>query len=323
MPAVLQNNNQIRALEKQVSELVNVDDAVFGASTLHLFFDFFGLIAQQPLDIYLDSLSYPIARWGVERAQGKGAQVHLYPHHDAGALKRQIIAKRKKKSLPVIVTDGFCTVCGKPAPVPAYLDLAEKFGGLLVIDDTQALGVLGHGPANKKPFGKGGGGSLCWHDLSSSHVVLISSLAKGFGVPIAVMASNRHMVKNFREGAETRVYCSPPSAVDLCATSHALTTNALHGDKLRARLYRLIKIFHSCVDQAGIEYEPTCFPVQTFNFSRKRAHAAYQQLEQCNLRAVLNASHDPKKWLISFVLTARHTPGQIRKAVQRLANSIG
>ena len=41
------------------------------------------------------------------------------------------------------MTDGFCPGCGRAAPLREYLESARAQRGLLVLDDTQAIGVLG------------------------------------------------------------------------------------------------------------------------------------------------------------------------------------
>lgn len=42
--------------------------ATLSSSTLHLFWDLFGALARGRVAIYMDAGTYPIARWGVERA---------------------------------------------------------------------------------------------------------------------------------------------------------------------------------------------------------------------------------------------------------------
>ena len=49
--------------------------------------------------------------------------------------------------------------CGAPAPLTDYLKILRTWGGHLIIDDTQALGILGSHPGPDVPYGRGGGGS--------------------------------------------------------------------------------------------------------------------------------------------------------------------
>ena len=67
--------------------------------------------------------------------------------------------------------------------------------GLLVIDDTQALGIFGKRTKGESPYGSGGGGSLRWHALQTPRIVAVSSLAKAFGAPVAVVAGSARLTK--------------------------------------------------------------------------------------------------------------------------------
>ena len=130
---------------------------------------------------------------------------------------RRALSRDDARRAPVVVADGFCPACGRAAPVPAYLDLLKSSRGWLVIDDTQALGILGHSPGPQAPLGRGGGGTLRWYGAPAERVVTISSLAKGFGVPVAMLGGPRDFVERFNRLSKTRVHCSGISWVELHA----------------------------------------------------------------------------------------------------------
>ena len=70
-------------------------------------------------------------------------------------------------------------------------------------------------------------------------VLLIYSLAKGFGVPLAVLSGSTRMIQRFVNQSETRMHCSPPAIATLSAAEHALSLNASRGDALRFHLAKL------------------------------------------------------------------------------------
>jgi 8-amino-7-oxononanoate synthase len=139
-----------------LAALVNCDRATLAPSTLHLFWDWFGMLRSDRVGIYMDAGVYPIARWGVERAGSRGVPLHTFPHHDVAALRRLLRQDRDRRLRPVVVTDGFCPGCSRHAPIAAYLDSVRAYGGQLVMDDTQALGVFGDS-ARRCALGRGGG----------------------------------------------------------------------------------------------------------------------------------------------------------------------
>ena len=186
-----------RAVAHKLAALVGCQQAVLVPSTLHLFWDLFGILAREKVIIYMDAGVYPIAQWGIERAAARGVPVRSFPHHDAAALWWQLRQDAPRRARPLVVTDSFCPGCGKPAPLVAYLERARTYGGQLIVDDTQALGIFGHAPGPQAPYGKGGGGALCWSNVSGPDILVGSSLAKGFGVPVAVLAGSEAMLQHF------------------------------------------------------------------------------------------------------------------------------
>jgi 8-amino-7-oxononanoate synthase len=305
-------------LANRIARLQGCENGVLSASTLHLFWDLFGILAQSDATVYMDAGAYPIARWGVERAEGRGIPVREFAHHDAEALRRKLEADAQKRLL--VVTDGFCPGCGKPAPLSAYLDCVRQSSGLLIVDDTQALGIFGHSPSRDAPYGHGGGGMLSRLQLAAPDILVISSLAKAFGVPLAVLSGSRKAVEEFKTRSETRVHCSPPARAALRAAEYALLINRTSGDRLRRRLSRLVKRFRQAGSRAGIPLIRGQFPVQTLEHASKaetlRLHG---RLLNHGVRTVLHRSSEGQDLRISFVITARHTLEAIDRAAAVLA----
>src|SRR5262249_23039083 len=143
-------------LQKEVAALTGCERALLGTSTLHLFWDLFRILSETDSSIFRDEGSYPIAGWGTETAAARGGPVVACRHHDAHAL-HELLKRPFGRRRPVVVVDGFCPACGRPAPIAEYLDCVRPLGGVVIIDDTQALGIFGHSPGVQMPYGKGGG----------------------------------------------------------------------------------------------------------------------------------------------------------------------
>lgn len=314
-PAALAQPPIASYVEKQLAELQGLQRTTLGPSTFHLFWDLFGMLAQKRIVIYLDKGAYPIAKWGIERAVAASVRVKTFRHHDADLLRRKICHTNTLRKRPVIVTDGFCPVCGKAAPLADYLTIIRPFGGYLVIDDTQALGILGHNPAQYKPYGLGGGGSLRWHGIQDPHIINISSMAKGFGVPLAALSGSDEFVRRFKGASDTRVHSSPASMADIHVAEHALKINRLRGDLLRKRLARNVAQFHSCLNVAGIVNQGGFFPVQALPVPKQIAERIYHRLNQHGVKTVLQRSCGGRIPCISFVITARHKRSEIDKVI--------
>jgi 8-amino-7-oxononanoate synthase len=308
IPAALKPVTGAGPVARELAALMGCESGTLGPSTFHLFWDLFGMLAEDGVALYLDSGAYPIVRWGVERAAARGIPVRHFRHYDPEGPGRLLKHVRHRHLRPIVVTDGLCPFSGKPAPLKAYLKAARAHGGLLILDDSQALGILGYEAGSGIPYGWGGGGTLRYSGVSGPDIVVVSSLAKGFGVPMAVLAGSKKMVRNFEERSETRVHCSPPSLVDIQAARHAMALNRQHGDSLRQHLAQLVHYFRRRLTQAGIFVEGGKFPVQTL-VPEYDAPKLYESLRRRGIKTVLRSERhrqEGERPRLSFILNARH-----------------
>jgi 8-amino-7-oxononanoate synthase len=296
---------------------------VVAPSTLHLAWDLMGWLTRKPVAVYLDASAYAILRWGAERAKGRGAAVRTFRTHDPASLRRHL--ERDVGSWqPVLLSDGYCPICGRMAPLREYLALAREFRGVLLVDDTQALGVFGQGPDESRPYGVGGGGSLRWLGITGSEVLTIASLAKGFGTPLAVLCGAAGMVDGFVTASETRVHGSPPALAALHAAERALAINRAVGERLRALLLARVRRFRTGLARSGLRPPASTFPVQSLEVStRARAHQACRWLHERGISAVPTSDHSGRAAAVTFVITARHTNAEIDALTALLPAALG
>lgn len=316
-PAALVDQSEAVGVARDLAALMGCEQGALSPSTLHLFWDLFGLLAKKKVALFMDSGVYPIVRWGIERGAALGAPVKSFPHHDVKALRRALRGHPPRRGRPIVVTDAFCPGCGGPAPLAAYLESARAFGGWLILDDTQALGIFGRSPGSGAPYGQGGGGMLRRSNIGGPDVLVVSSLAKGFGVPLAVLAGSRDTLGWFEEESETRVHCSPPSAAVIRAGQRALRINRDDGDNLRFHLADLVRRFRSGLQQLGITAQGGLFPVQTLaRLPGSSAPKLHDGLLRQGIRAVLHQASNSRKACISFLITAGHGFADIDQAVE-------
>ncbi len=80
------------------------------------------------------------------------ARVAVFPHKDMDALED--LLKREKGRRRMIVVDGVFSMDGDVAPLPDMVDLAEKYGAILMVDEAHGTGVLGErGAGTVEHFG--------------------------------------------------------------------------------------------------------------------------------------------------------------------------
>lgn len=325
-PAVLAPVPGARRVAERLAALLRSQSALLATSTLHLFMDLFCALARRPMAIYVDAEAYPVARWGAERAAARGVTTRAFPHRDVRALGRMVRRGAPRGARPVVVADGLCPTCGRVAPLPALLETVRPLGGLVVLDDTQAIGVLGASPGPAAPYGSGGGGTAAWHGLVGGDDALVtaSSLAKGFGAPLAVLAAPKPVVACFEAASGTLVHCSPPSVAAIRAADHALDVNHVHGDALRRTLAGLVRRFRAGACALGFAVTGGLFPVQTLEpKSGTGARALHARLLALGVRAILHRPARGAGPRVSFLISARHSRADVDQALAALALTHG
>lgn len=319
-PAALRRSIHADRAAQGFADLVGCQRAVVVSSTLHAFSDLFGASWRPPAPIFHDEAIYPIARWGMERAERRAARVIPFRHLDAQALS-DALKKTPPQAPPWLVTDGFCAGCARPAPLAEYVELLRPWGGRLIVDDAQAVGLYGRAPTTFAPYGLGGGGALALTGVAGDpSIVLVASLAKAFGVPLAMVAAARSFIDPFTDDSETLVHCSPPAEPVQAAAVQALATNASWGDALRARLASRVRRLQQAMSARGFITRGGAFPMQRVPMpDRATAQALQAGLSQRGVRAVVRRSRCNDEISLTFIVSARHTGDEIEHAADSLA----
>lgn len=314
VPAAFMEKPEAMQLGQSVARLQGLEAGVLAPSTLHLFWDWFGGLDPRRSSVFVDAALYRVGAGGVERAAGRGVPVHTFRHLCPESLHRLMRDALHSGQQPIVVTDGWCPFCARAAPLDVYLRLLEPLGGLLVLDDTQALGILGRQPDAEMPYGHGGGGLCRYQGVTSRHLLVVASLAKAFGAPVAALCGAREQIQAFVRRSETRVYAGPVSAASIAAGQHALTLNAASGAQRRRKLLANVRFFRACMQANGVKLMGGIFPVQTISLQNENTGLAiHRALRQQGVLTVPVRAHDGSSRLC-WLLSARHSEKNIAQA---------
>ncbi|WP_340372262.1 8-amino-7-oxononanoate synthase [Peribacillus sp. FSL E2-0218] len=111
------------------------------------------------------------------------AETVIYSHADLADLEMKLQSNRGfKKTL--IVTDGVFSMDGDIAPLPGIIDLAERYGSLLMVDDAHATGVLG----------KDGRGTSEHFGLKGKVDIEMGTLSKAIGAEGGFIAGSKSLI---------------------------------------------------------------------------------------------------------------------------------
>ena len=124
----------------QAAVLQGCEAGMVAPSTLHLSIDLFDRLGRSHA-IIADEALYPVMRWGLERIKGLGVPVAWFRHGDPADLARQMRQLPRARP-PAVIVDA-TGIEGSPTPIGRYLAIVQRHRGLLAIDQSQTLGLLG------------------------------------------------------------------------------------------------------------------------------------------------------------------------------------
>jgi CAI-1 autoinducer synthase len=159
----LLDSHPAHALEKGIAQWVGKQDGFLCQSGYAANLGLLQIIADESTPVYLDSLAH-MSLW--EGARAAKAPSHAFRHNDPVHLERMI----RTHGPGVVVVDSVYSTTGALCPLREILEVVERLGCTIVVDESHSLGT--HGPS---------GAGLC-AQLGVSHRVhfITASLAKAF-----------------------------------------------------------------------------------------------------------------------------------------------
>jgi CAI-1 autoinducer synthase len=191
------------------------------------------IIADEQTPVYLDSLAH-MSLW--EGARAAKAPAHAFRHNDPAHLERML----QLHGPGVVVVDSVYSTTGALCPLREIVEVAERFGSTIVVDESHSIGT--HGPA---------GAGLC-AQLGLSHRVhfITASLAKAFAGRAGFFTAPSSMRYYVLISSFPNIFSSsllPHEVAGLAATLNVIR----RGDDARRRLHANTARLRASISDAG------------------------------------------------------------------------
>ncbi len=148
---------------------------------------------------------------GAMLAKGGFAEFVRYKHNDMEDLEKTL--KRIPDSAgKLIVTDGVFSVSGEVVDLPGIIDMAEKYGARVLVDDAHATGVIG----------KGGRGTASLYDLTSRTDMTMGTFSKTFASLGGFVAGPERVINFLKHHSPALIFSASPTPASCAAALAAL-----------------------------------------------------------------------------------------------------
>jgi glycine C-acetyltransferase len=128
-----------KQLEQELSDFLGTEDTILYAACFDANGGVFEPLLDQDSAIITDQLNHASIIDGVRLAK---AQRFIYNHKDMDHLET-LLKEAGSADFRLIVTDGVFSMDGHLAPLAEICGLAEKYGALVLVDDSHATGFTG------------------------------------------------------------------------------------------------------------------------------------------------------------------------------------
>lgn len=216
----LQEGSAQHRLEAKLAAYMGAQDGVLAQSGWAANVGLLQTLAEPGVPVYLDMMAHASLWEGVQSAQALGVP---FMHNDAGHLARQV----EKHGAGIIVVDALYSTNGSIAPLHQVVDIAERSGSILIVDESHSLGT--HGPR--------GAGLVAELGLSDRVHFRTASLAKAFAGRAGFLTCSSHFKGYFLSASRPAIFSSCLLEHELAWFDAALDFIAAADDR-RAALHR-------------------------------------------------------------------------------------
>jgi glycine C-acetyltransferase len=236
-----------RKLEQSLAQWLGFDDAILYAACFDANGGLFEPLFEAEDAIISDALNHASIIDGVRLCK---AQRFRYANADMADLEaklKQAAGARRR----IVVTDGVFSMDGFIAKLEAICDLADRYGALVMVDDSHALGVLG----------EQGRGSIEHCGVLGRIDIVTGTLGKALGGSMGGFTAARQPVVDLLRQRSRPYLFSNSVAPCLVAASLKAVELARDGQALRAKLAGNAKRFRDGLAKAGFTLLPGQHPI--------------------------------------------------------------
>ncbi len=259
--------------------------------------------------IIMDKLAHACL---IDGARASEATLRIFSHNDLEKLESHLGWAREKHpdAKVMIITESVFSMDGDLAPLRELVELKERFGAILFLDEAHAVGVRGQGAQ----------GLAGEQGLIDRIEIQMGTLGKALGVSGGYIAGSRTLIDFLINRARSFIFSTaPPPAVAAACRAALRIVQSPEGGSLKVRLWENIQLLASSLE---IPIAPSAI-IPLILGSEERAMAGATLLSDAGffVPAIRYPTVPRQTARLRITLSAAHEPDQIRELAAALAVS--
>lgn len=294
-------------LEKEAAKFFNCEEAVYLSSGFLTDLAAINVLMRMDLfdTIFIDEISH-YSNFFASRISQK--PIFQFSHLNAEDLEVQVSKNFSNGNRPLIITDGVFPIYGKIAPVDKYLEIANKYNGILWIDDAHGIGIIG----------KNGRGTAEHYSLKSDSIYFGGTFSKAFGGFGGIIPGKTDFVKKIKSDQLQNGSTPPPSSA--IAASLAGMKILKSNSKLRTKLHQNAQKLKSGLKKIGLDVDDSNIPIAAWELKNPADMKKVRDelVKKKILIQYINYMGAGKYGALRVVVFTTHTHGQIENLLYEL-----
>src|SRR2546427_8097978 len=236
-----------KGLERAITSFLGTGDTLLYSSCFDANTGLFETLLSEQDAILSDALNHASVIDGIRLCK---AQRYRYAHGDMAGLEKGL-RETEGRRIRLIATDGGFSMDGDFARLDAIVALAERYGALVMVDDSHATGFIG-------PTGRGTPELL---GVADKVDLITSTLGKAVGGGTGGFTSGRReLIELLRQRSRPYLFSNavPPM---ICAAGLKALELIRQGDELRKRLEDNAAFFRQALEGQGFQVRPGQHPI--------------------------------------------------------------
>jgi glycine C-acetyltransferase len=245
----------------------------------------------------------------IDGARLSRAEIKVFPHKDAAAADALLEETQAPGRHQLLITDGVFSMDGDIAPLAELVEVAERHGAIMMVDDAHASGVLG----------PGGKGTVAHFGIDPGRVdIQVGTLSKAIGVLGGFIAGPSHLIQWLANRGRPFLFSTsaPPAVAAACiAALDVIQEEPDRLERLWARTRFLKDGLHALGFDTGQSQTPIT-PVIAGEETKAVELSALLWEEGVFTPAIVFPTVAKGQSRVRTIVTADHTEEDLREALE-------
>lgn len=238
-----------KELEKKISEFLGQEDTILYTSCFDANGGLFETLIGEEDAVVSDELNHASIIDGIRLCK---AQRYRYKNCDMNDLEEKLKEARANNAKNILIaTDGVFSMDGFIAPLKQICDLADKYGAMVMVDDSHAVGFMG----------KHGKGTHEYNDVMGRVDIITGTLGKALGGASGGYTSARKEIVDLLRQRSRPYLFSNTVAPAIIAASIKVLDMLSSTTHLRDKLEENTKYFREKIKAAGFTIKEGVHPI--------------------------------------------------------------